>query len=132
MGADPGPDFPKPQWPPIQELESVDLTGKRRDGGVDLLIVVSQPLDGSADTLAAIRQKVGYYLDVIDLPEFQAEMGHPPRDRTPIIFACDFPIHPWATAAIAECQAVAARRGVRVVVQQRQAEPGAAADGGGT
>lgn len=131
MGADPVPDFPKPQWPPIQELESVDLTGKRRDGGVDLLIVVSQPLDGSADTLAAIRQKVAYYLDVIDLPEFQAEMGHPPRDRTPILFSRDFPIHPWAAAVIAECQASAAQRGVRVVVQQKQAEPDAVPDPAG-
>ena len=118
METDPAPDFPKPEWPPIQDLESVDITGKRKDGGVDLLIAVSQPLDGSADTLDAIRRKVGYYLDVIDLPEFQAEMGHPPRDRTAVILACSFPIHPWAAVVIEECQAVAARRGVRVAVQK--------------
>ncbi|MBY0461182.1 MAG: hypothetical protein K2V38_27990 [Gemmataceae bacterium] len=118
MAVDPAPDFPKPEWPPIQDLESVDITGKRKDGGVDLLIAVSQPLDGSADTLAAIRGKIGYYLDVIDLPEFQAEMGHPPRDRTLVVLACSFPIHPWAAAVVAECQATAARRGVRVVVQE--------------
>jgi hypothetical protein len=126
------PDFPKPAWPPIQDVESVDITGKRKDGGVDLLIVVSQPLDGSPETLATIRQKVAYYLDVIDLPEFQAEMGHPPRDRTPVIFACDHPIHPRAAVVIAECQAAAAARGVRVVVRQKPAEPGAAPDRRGT
>jgi hypothetical protein len=117
MATDPAPDFPKPQWPPIQDLECVDMTGKRKDGGVDLVIAVSQPLDGSADTLAAIRRKVGYYLDVIDLPEFQAEMGHPRRDRTSVVLACSFPIHPWAAAVIAECQTAAASRGVRVVIK---------------
>ena len=116
MATDPAPDFPKPEWPPIQDPEGVDITGKRKDGGVDLVIVVSQPLDGSADTLAMIRRKIAYYLDVIDLPEFQAEMGHPPRDRTSVVLACDFPIHPWAEAVIAECQDAAARRGIRVAV----------------
>ena len=118
MATDPVPDFPKPEWPPIQDLETVDITGKRKDGGVNLMITVSQPLDGSGDTLAAIRQKVGYYLDVIDLPEFQADMGHPPRDRTAVVIVCSFPIHPWAAAVVAECEAAAACRGVRVVVMQ--------------
>lgn len=117
MKTDPVPDFQKPNWPPIQDLDSVDITGKRKDGGIDLFIAVSQPLDGSADTLAAIRQKIGYYLDVIDLPEFQAEMEYPPRDLTTVVLECPFPIHPWAESVIAECQATAAVRGVRIVVR---------------
>jgi hypothetical protein len=48
---------------------------------------------------------------VIDLPEFQAEMGHPPRDRTWVVRACYFPIQTGAAAVIAECQAAAAGRG---------------------
>ena len=28
-----GNGFPKPEWPPIQELDSIDLVGKRDDGG---------------------------------------------------------------------------------------------------
>jgi hypothetical protein len=67
--------FPKPRWPPIQDLESVDIAGQRKDGGVDLAIIASQPLDDSADTLNSIRRKVAHYLDVIDLPEFQADLG---------------------------------------------------------
>lgn len=57
------------------QLENVDITGKRPDGGVDLVIVASQPLVDAPDTVNRIRRKVSYYLDVIDLPEFQAEMG---------------------------------------------------------
>ena len=115
--------FPKPQWPPIQDTESVDLIGERTDGGVDLVIVASQPLDDAPDTIDRIRCKVAYYLDVIDLPEFQADMGHPPRDRTKIILRCDHPIHPRAAAVIAECQGTAGERGVQLVVQQQSTEP---------
>jgi hypothetical protein len=110
--------FPKPAWPPIQNLDSVDITGKRKDGGVDLVIAVSQPLDDSTDTLDRIRRKVCYYLDVIELEEFQVEMGHPLRDRTSVIIRCDFPIHPRALAVIGECRAAAAKRGVRLAVVQ--------------
>jgi hypothetical protein len=99
-------------------VESVDLTGKRNDGGVDLLIV-AQPLDEAADALNRFRCKIAYYLDVIDLPDFQADMEFPPRDRTTIILCCDYPIHPRAAAVIAECQARAGQRGVQLVVQQK-------------
>ena len=115
------PAFPKPNWPPIQDLETVDITGKRRDGGVDLVIVASQPLDDAPDTLGSIRRKVAYYLDVIDLAEFQAEMGYPPRDRISIILRCNHPIHPRAAEVIAECQTGARKRGARLEVQQKQA-----------
>jgi hypothetical protein len=115
------PAFPKPNWPPIQDLENVDITGKRRDGGVDLVIVASQPLDDAPDTLSSIRRKVAYYLDVIDLAEFQAEMGYPPRDRISIILRCDHPIHPRAAEVISECQTGARKRGARLEVQQKQA-----------
>jgi hypothetical protein len=111
--------FPKPQWAPIQALQSIDIMGKRRDGGVDLIITASQPLDDTAEVLESIRRKVGTYLAVIDLDEFQTEMGHPPRDKTTIIISCEHPIHPTAQAVIAECQITAARRGVRLEVRKR-------------
>jgi len=114
--------FPKPQWPPIQNLESVDITLKRNDGGVELLIVVSQPLDDSPETLDSIRRKVRYYLDVIDLDEFQEEMGYPPREETAIIIRCDFPMHPPALEVLGACQAEAAKRGVGLTVARDSAE----------
>jgi len=113
--------FPKPKWPPIQDLESVDIVAKRKDGGVDLVIVASQPLDDSADTLESIRDKVAYYLDVIDVPEFQDEVGNPPRSKTTILLCCDHPIHPGAEAVIERCRAAARKRRVRLVVQQKEA-----------
>ena len=110
--------FPKPEWPPIQELDSIDLTGKRRDGGVDLIIVASQPIDDSAKTLKSIRHKVQTYLTVVELEEFQAEMGDPPLDKTAILLLCEHLIHAKALAVIAQCRVTAAAQGVRLEVRK--------------
>jgi hypothetical protein len=110
--------FPKPEWPPIQELDSIDLTGQRRDGGIDLGIVASQPIDDSPETLESIRRKVQTYLTVIGREAFQAEMDHPPREKTAIIVICDHLIHPTAQAVIEECRAAAAAQGVRLEVRK--------------
>jgi hypothetical protein len=113
-----GDPFPKPKWPPIQELDSIDITGKRRDGGVDMVITASQPIDDSPQTLGSIRRKVQTYLEAIGLEAFQAEMGHPPREQYTIIIACEHPIHARALAVIEECQAQAAAQGVRLEIRK--------------
>jgi hypothetical protein len=75
-------EFPAPKWPPIQQLDSIDILGQRQDGGLDLAVVCSQPIDDSPETLEAIRRKVETYLAAIDLEKFQTEMNHPPREKT--------------------------------------------------
>ena len=101
------------KWPPIQDLDSIDLIGERKDGGVDLVIVASQPLDDSADTCDSIRAKVSCYLTAIGSEAFQMEYGHPPREKTSIILVCDHPIYANASAVIEECKTVAAEQGTR-------------------
>jgi len=117
-----GNGFPKPEWPPIQELDSIDLVGKRDDGGLDLVICVSQPLDDDPDTLDRIRRKITTYLDTIELDEFQEQMGHPPREETEIILACEHPIHPAAQAVIEQCMEAAAERGVVLLIDTSPGE----------
>jgi hypothetical protein len=114
---------PKPEGAPIQQLDSIDITAKKRDGGVDLVIVASRPLDDSPDTLGRIRQKVGTYLVAIGVEEFQKEMGHPPRDKTTIIIICEHAIHPKALAVIAQCKVTAAAQGIRLEVRNSVAGP---------
>lgn len=116
--SNPDTAFPKPKWPPIQALDSIDLVGARKDGGVDLMIVASQPLDDTAETCALIREKVGNYLDIIELEEFQAEMKHPPRDKIRIIISCEHPIHETAMAVIDECKNTAAQRNVQLELKR--------------
>lgn len=114
-------DFPKPEWPPIQDLESVDITGKRHDGGAELVIVVSQPLDDADETLDSIREKVDLYLEVIDLEEFQRDLEYPPRDKTVIVISSDHPIHPRAMEVINECFLMAAHHGIRLELRRPDA-----------
>lgn len=110
--------FPKPKWPPIQQLDNIDITGKRRDGGVDLVIIASQPVDDSSATLESIRHKVQTYLTVIGLEAFQAEMGRPQPEKVAVIIVCEHPIHPTAQEVIEECRGLAAAQGVRLEVRE--------------
>jgi hypothetical protein len=111
-------DFPKPEWPPIQNLDSVDVVGKRHDGTVELVIVASQPLDNSARTLDCISKKVDTYLETIGIDAFQTEMGYPPREKTVIILVCEHPIHPEAIRVIEECKGKAAGNGIRLELRK--------------
>jgi hypothetical protein len=109
--------FPKPKWPPIQNLDSLDITGHRKDGGVDLVIMASQPIDDSPETLESLRHKVRTYLKAIDLEGFRAEFAYPPPEKIAIIIACEHPIHPNAQLVINECKAMAAEQKVLLEVR---------------
>jgi hypothetical protein len=51
--------------PPIQNLDAFDIVGERKDGGVDLVVSCSGPLDTSSTTLGLIERKVRAYLVTI-------------------------------------------------------------------
>lgn len=74
--------------PPIQNLDSVDISGKRRDGGVDLFIVSSSHLDGSLATQQLFKDKLETYVAALGDPEFRQEFGIPHPQRTAIVLAC--------------------------------------------
>jgi hypothetical protein len=109
--------FQKPKWPPIQNLDSLDIIGHRKDGGVDLVIVASQPIDDSPETLESLRHKVRTYVTAIGLEGFQTEFAYPPREKIAIIIACEHPIHPNAQLVIDECKAFAAGQTVSLEVR---------------
>jgi hypothetical protein len=110
---------PKPQWAPIQDPHSIDIVGLRRDGGLDLVICASQPIDDDPETLNTLRSKVRAYLREIDEPAFQEETGHRPPDKTSIVIACEYPIHPKAQAVIDECRQIAAGRNVKLELRNK-------------
>jgi hypothetical protein len=51
--------------PPIQNVDAFDVVGERRDGGVDLVVSCSGPLDSSPRTLELIERKIVAYLVTI-------------------------------------------------------------------
>jgi hypothetical protein len=106
---------PKPL--PIQNPQGIDLVGKRRDGGVDMGIVASGPLDDTPELLQVIRQKVELYLSVTARGDFQADMGHPTPEKISIILVCSHAIHPKAAAVIDECRKQVQARGMNLEVR---------------
>jgi hypothetical protein len=65
----PGPSLESP----IQNLTAFDILGERHDGGIDAAIVAATPIDGSADTLAALAKKVRNYAAELSSPAFLAK-----------------------------------------------------------
>jgi hypothetical protein len=74
--------------PPLQDDGSIDIVGRRRDGGLDLIVVASGHLDGSLATQRVLKAKLQSYLDTLFAPEFQAEFGPPALERTSIVVSC--------------------------------------------
>lgn len=55
---------------PIQNLDRIDMLGRRKDGGIDLVIVVSGPLENTANHLERIEVKVQNYIREIGSLQF--------------------------------------------------------------
>jgi hypothetical protein len=60
---------------PIQNLDQIDIVGKRNDGGVDLIIVVSAPLLDSKEHKNLLQEKIEMYAREIRAPQFRSELG---------------------------------------------------------
>ena len=110
---------PKPL--PIQNPEGIDLVGKRRDGGVDMVIAASGPLDDTPELLQMIRRKVELYLSVTAREDFQADMGHPAPENISILLVCSHEIHPQAAAVIEECRKQVHACGLKMEVRTSMA-----------
>jgi hypothetical protein len=101
--------------PPIQNLEAIDIVAKRRDGGVDLMIVCSGPLDGSADTLGRLERKVTGYLAEIPTEGFRHDLGPAEGKSVRILIACEHSISALAAGMINTLTRTAQEQGVELL-----------------
>lgn len=104
---------------PIQNLESFDIVGVRKDGGVDLVITCGGPLDNSVETLAALRQKVENYVLEVEAakdPTFFEQYGLSPNAKITIYLSCAYEIHPDVMTVVAELQSLVDRIGASIGV----------------
>ena len=69
----------------IQDPNSIDLLGQRRDGGVDLVIVSSGPLADSPESQKLLLDKVEAYLSYINSPGFSREFPRATPNNTRIL-----------------------------------------------
>ena len=77
---------------PIQNIDQIDIVGKRNDGGVDLIVVVSGPLLGSQSHKSLLQAKVQTYADEIGRPQFRPGLGIDDSSRIEILIVSDQPV----------------------------------------
>jgi hypothetical protein len=94
---------PAPKWDPIQNLDSIDLIAEHSTGLIEMVIVVSQPLDGSDKTQKLIEAKIEKYLSEILTETFKSSF---PTIRAPsdikITIDCQSRIHKRSKLTINE------------------------------
>jgi hypothetical protein len=102
--------------PPIQNLDAFDLVGERKEGGVDLVIVCSGPLDDSADTLRRIDQKIRGYITTATTTGFASAYPSALHGPTTIYMSCDHPISTGALGLINQLGRTARRQNIEVKI----------------
>lgn len=109
--------FKHRQEDPIQDIDNVDVVGKRKDGGVDLLIVASSKLDGSPEHQRLLLAKIESYLAQLNTSEFQAEFNHPRPDQVNIILSYSEPPDPIILQLVEKSKAWVADNNARLAVR---------------
>ena len=70
---------------PIPRLDVIDISGIRRDGVVDLVIVIASPLDASARSVFRLFTKIDGYLNHIASQDFRQDRGPPSPETTRVV-----------------------------------------------
>jgi hypothetical protein len=100
-------------WP-IHNVDELDIVGERNDGGVDLIIVVSGPLDGSAATLSMLESKIKNYIAALSSSEFKQKYGQPKENGNSIYIVSEYPVDALVFGAIERLKPVARRAGANL------------------
>jgi len=103
---------------PIQNLDSFDIVGERNDGGVDLVVVCSGPLDDSADTQALLKEKIQNYLDAAVHPNLPNVYPAAKEGPVRIVVACQHEISSVSQRTIDELVGKGGAMGVTVIVNR--------------
>lgn len=103
----------------IRKPKHIDVYGLRQDGGLDLVIVGSGPLDARADTRRLLLDKVGSYVSVFLSDGGRASLGFNPSKRLNIVLALPAPPAPETEPLLASARELLSGRvpGARLVVQ---------------
>lgn len=100
--------------PPIQNLDKLDIVGERNDGGVDLVIVVSGPLDGSSSTLALLERKIRNYIAELSSSEFKLKYRPSKESSNSIYVVSEHPVDALALGLIERLKPIAVRAGANL------------------
>jgi hypothetical protein len=102
---------------PIQNPDRIDIVGLCQSGGLDLVIVVGAPLDGSDDTLHLLAQKVRNYLTEIAAGELLERYPEAIPGPFRILILCKHAIDAAALGLINALEAEAATQNVALELE---------------
>lgn len=104
--------------PPIQNVDSIDVIGERKDGGVDLAVVASGPLDGSSATLAYLERKIRNYITEVASDEFGRRFPSAVAGKVRILVICEYDVDDRARLVVERLQSIARTVGADLQIQR--------------
>lgn len=105
---------------PIQNLDKLDIVGERNDGGVDLIIVASGPLDGSSEVLLLLETKVKNYINELSKPSFKAKFGDANIKKCSIYVVCEYAIDERIIELIDQLKILANSSGAELAIRHSE------------
>jgi uncharacterized protein DUF6572 len=112
----------EPSSSPIGDPDTVDVVGVREDGGLDMVISASGPIDGSADTLMRLETKIRNYVAGATSELFLQRYGLARGAAVSIYVSCPYPIAGPATEVIEKLKGAAAKQGIALEVRKYMGE----------
>lgn len=102
---------------PLSDPDNLDVVGERNDGGVDLLVVTTGPLDASDETCQRLTEKLSTYLHAAVHPNFKDVYPAARNGRVRIFVSGSHSISERAQALVQSFVPEALARGVEVRVK---------------
>ena len=99
---------------PLSELDNLDVIGERNDGGVDMLVVTTGPLDASDETCEKLQAKLSCYLYAATHANFASNYPAASTGRVRIFVSNSHPISDRARLVVESMSKEALARGVEI------------------
>lgn len=101
----------------IGDVDTVDVVGVRKDGGLDLVLSAGAALDASPATLSLLETKLRNYLNAALSERFLKHYGYAPGAPVTIYVSCVHPIADPARDVIQKLRGEALKKGVGLEVR---------------
>lgn len=107
---------------PIGEVDTIDIVGVRKDGGLDLAICANAALDHSSSTLSRLETKIRNYLTAAQSEEFLSDYGCSAGVPVTVYIFCEYPIVKEARDLIERLRTTAHEQGIGLEVRANAEE----------
>ena len=105
---------------PSPKLDVIDLTGARKNSGVDLFIVVASTLDADEYSQRRLLKKIENYLTYVASEEYQNEFGIPNPSQTKIVLHVRLGYHAAIGELINRCKPWVLENNAELIVNEHK------------